>query len=109
MPAERVTRQSPWHVAFIIDDSASMASNDGAKSVNEGMDLMIEEMRSLSQGLRPYFKISIVSFGSGAQDIYVVENEMQIDKSRVTQFRANSGSTNAAAAKCSLRACSRDP
>jgi uncharacterized protein YegL len=97
-PTGRVESRHPWHVAFVIDDSASMAGNDGAKSVNEAMDILIEEMRSLSQGMRPYFKISVVSFGSAAQNLEVVKTEMEIDKDRLTRFDASSGSTNAAAA-----------
>ncbi|PWC82494.1 hypothetical protein TSH100_23630 [Azospirillum sp. TSH100] len=97
MPAERVTSKSPWHVVFIIDDSGSM-SGQPSSDVNQAMETMIEEMRLLSQGKKPYFKVSVISFGSDSKILAKVEPETQINLDAVMQFAGNSGSTNAAAA-----------
>jgi uncharacterized protein YegL len=97
MPAERVTSKSPWHVIFVIDDSGSM-SGQPAMDVNEAMETMIEEMRLLSQGMKAYFKVSVVSFGSDSTVLATAQNEKQIDLTSVAKFAGNSGSTNAAAA-----------
>ena len=103
MPANRVTSEHPWHVVFLIDDSISMSSNGGSTAVNEAMQYMMDEMEQRTKGLKPYFKISIVSFGSDYQDVAVAKSEQDIDTNHVTQFKGNSGTTNAAAAL--IRAC----
>ena len=97
MPAERVTSLSPWHVVFVIDDSTSM-SNDPAKNINAAMVQLISDMQLLSQGMKPYFKLSVISFGSDSKVLATVQNEMQIDTNVVANFQGTSGSTNAAAA-----------
>jgi uncharacterized protein YegL len=97
MPAQRVTSNSPWHLVFVLDDSGSMAAT-GAPKLNEGLDAMIEEMRLLSQGTKPYFKLSIIVFGSGVHLICEAVNEQTVDKAKVTSFSGSSGQTNMAAA-----------
>lgn len=97
MPAERVTSKSPWHVVFVLDDSGSM-SGQPAIDLNEAMETMIEEMRLLSQGMKPYFKVSVVSFGSDSRILAKAQSEGQVDLNVVAKFSGNSGSTNAAAA-----------
>jgi uncharacterized protein YegL len=98
MPAKQVTRLSPWHLVFVIDDSGSMSANNGAESINRAMEIMIEEMRIRSHGMKPYFKISVISFGSYSTVIAKAESEMNLNLSQITQFSGDSGSTNAAAA-----------
>lgn len=97
MPAVRVTSQSPWHVVFVIDDSGSM-SGQPANDVNEAMETMIEEMRLMSQGMKPYFKVSVISFGNDSNVLAKAQTEVQIDLNAVAKFSGNSGTTNAAAA-----------
>ena len=97
MPAERVTSLSPWHVVFVIDDSTSM-SNDPAKNVNAAMVQLISDMQLLSQGMKPYFKLSVISFGSDSKVLATLQNEMQIDTNVVANFQGTSGTTNAAGA-----------
>lgn len=97
MPAERVTSKTPWHVVFVLDDSASM-SGQPANDLNQAMETMIEEMRLLSQGMKPYFKVSVVSFGNDSHILAKMKSEGDIDLSTVAKFSGSSGSTNAAAA-----------
>ena len=98
MPAERVTSLSPWHVVFVIDDSWSMSTSGAAKNVNAAMEQLISDMQLLSQGMKPYFKLSVISFGSDSKVLATLQNEMQIDTNVVANFQGTSGSTNAAAA-----------
>jgi len=97
VPAPRVTSNSPWHLIFVLDDSGSM-SGTPANKLNEGLDVMIEEMKLMSQGTKPYFKLSVVVFGTHAQAISEAVSEQQVDKTKVTSFSGNSGGTNMAEA-----------
>jgi uncharacterized protein YegL len=97
MPAPRVTSNSPWHLIFVLDDSGSMAGV-AANKLNEALDAMIEEMRLMSQGTKPYFKLSILVFGSNVNLVAEAQTEQAIDKTRVSNFSGSSGSTNMAAA-----------
>src|SRR5262245_14869085 len=97
MPAPRVTSNSPWHLVFVLDDSGSM-SGTPANTLNRALDEMIEEMKLLSQGTKPYFKISVIVFGSNVSTIAEAESEQTLDKTKVTGFSGNGGSTNMAAA-----------
>src|SRR4051812_50024640 len=90
VPAPRVTSNSPWHLIFVLDDSGSM-SGTPANKLNEGLDVMIEEMKLMSQGTKPYFKLSVVVFGTHAQAISEAVSEQQVDKTKVTSFSGNSG------------------
>jgi uncharacterized protein YegL len=97
MPASRVTSNSPWHLVFVLDDSASM-EGDPAAALNKALDMMIEEMKLISQGTKPYFKLSVISFGTKPHVIDEVASEQTIDKSKITSFSGSSGSTDMAAA-----------
>jgi uncharacterized protein YegL len=93
VPAPRVTSNSPWHLIFVLDDSGSM-SGTAANNLNEGLDTMIEEMKLMSQGTKPYFKLSVIVFGTNAQVVSEAESEQKVDKTKVTSFSGNSGGTN---------------
>lgn len=95
MPAERITSLTPWHVVFILDDSGSM-SGAPAASVNQALTAMIAEMEILSQGEKPYFRVSIVSFGSHARILAEAQSEQDIDVQSVATFKGDSGGTNMA-------------
>jgi uncharacterized protein YegL len=97
MPADRVTSKNPWHVVLVLDDSASMSSGP-AQEVGKAVEAMIEEMRVISSGTKPYFRVSIVRFGSRAETLSEYVNEQAIDLSLVASLVGGSGSTNAASA-----------
>jgi uncharacterized protein YegL len=97
MPAPRVTSNSPWHLVFVLDDSGSMAGS-AANKLNEAMDAMIEEMKLISQGTKPYFKLSVIVFGSKPYVLAEYESEQTIDKNKVTAFAGDSGTTDMAGA-----------
>jgi uncharacterized protein YegL len=97
MPADRVTSKSPWHLVMILDDSGSM-SGPPADSLNKAVEAMVEEMRVTSNGMKPYFKLSIISFGTAPTSITTASSEQTIDLTKVTNFQGDSGSTDAAAA-----------
>jgi uncharacterized protein YegL len=97
MPALRVTSNSPWHLVIVLDDSGSM-SGDPANQLNKALDEMVEEMKLMSQGTKPYFRISIVVFGSNVRVVAEAESEQTVDKDKITRFSGDSGGTNMTAA-----------
>jgi uncharacterized protein YegL len=97
MPAPRITSKSPWHIVLILDDSNSM-SGDRSQKLNDALDNMIEEMRIMSQGTKPYFRISVVSFGSSAKVLAEYQSESAIQKSSITSFKGDSNLTYVASA-----------
>lgn len=94
MPADRVNSQSPWHLVLVLDNSGSMQGRK-IRLLNQALERMIDEMRHLSGGLRPYFRISIIRFGSVVETICEAANEMDIDVRRVTSMAGEMGGTNA--------------
>jgi uncharacterized protein YegL len=97
MPAQRVTSNSPWHLVFVLDDSGSM-SGKPANKLNEGIGAMIEEMKLISQGTKPYFKLSVVVFGSRPEVLAEAQSEQTIDKTKITSFSGSRGNTDMAGA-----------
>lgn len=94
MPANRVTSETPWHVVLVLDDSGSMSGKPAA-DVNDGLRSMLAEMEVVAKGSKPYFKVSIVSFGSNAQVIEEFKGERDIDATKIAVFNGSSGSTAA--------------
>ena len=99
MTASRVTSETPWHIVLVLDDSGSM-SGQPSQDVNEAIKELISELVVASMGKKPYFKVSVVSFGSSYRTIAEAEPETYLDQhlDEVANFEGNSGSTNAAAA-----------
>lgn len=100
MPADRVTSATPWHIVLVLDDSGSM-SGEPAQSLNAAVDGVIGELQLASQGKKPYFRVSVIAFGSHPKVLAEAVSEQAIDVGTVTTFRGESGSTDVAAAlKC---------
>ncbi|SDZ73356.1 vWA domain-containing protein [Rubrimonas cliftonensis] len=97
MPASRVTSETPWHVVFVIDDSHSM-SGPPADAVNESLKHLLAQLEMSSQGKKPYFKVSIIAFGSSVQPICEAAAETDVDADAIATFGGNLGGTDAAAA-----------
>lgn len=97
MPASRVTSKNPWHLVLLLDDSQSM-EGEPSNDLNEALKEMIAELKMLSMGQKPYFKVSVVSFGSGYSNLLEAQSETNIDEDDLANFSGKSGSTNAAAA-----------
>lgn len=97
MPAERVTSATPWHVILVLDDSGSMAG-EPARSLNAAVDGMFANMQAFSQGKKPYYRLTVVSFGSHPKVLAEAVSEQDIDIAAMTQFSGSSGSTDTAAA-----------
>lgn len=109
MPAERVWSNSPWHVVLVLDDSTSM-EGDPVKAVNDAVGSMIDEMKIISGGLKPYFKLSVVKFGSAPHTLAEYRSEQQVNVSGVTTLNGGSGSTDAAAAlQAAARILTKNP
>jgi len=98
MPAEKITSRSPWHAVLVLDDSESMKGRK-IETLNDAIGAMIDEMRLWSGGgQKPYFRVSVISFGSSATVLSEAVGEGAVDIARVTSLRADSGTTNAAEA-----------
>ena len=97
MPAERVTRHSPWHVVFLLDNSSSMQGKPAA-DVNLAVRGAIDEFKALSHGVKRYFIISIIHFASRVQVVCEAESEWKINLDAAASLSGNGGSTNAAGA-----------
>jgi len=97
MPANRVTSASPWHIVLVLDDSGSMAGQE-AMDLNQAVSGMISELQILSQGKKPYFRLSVIAFGSRPKTLIECQSEQQINVTAVTSFNGDSGSTDMAAA-----------
>src|ERR1700682_5058756 len=92
MPADRITSASPWHVGLVVDDSGSM-SGAPASHVNDGLRAMVSEMEVIAKGTKPYFKISIVAFGSSADVVEQAKSERDIDINKIATFSGSRGGT----------------
>jgi Mg-chelatase subunit ChlD len=97
MPAERITSLSPWHLVLVLDDSGSMAGQP-ATMLNEAVRRMVDEMVLFSGGQKPYFRLSVISFGSQARLLSEMMSETDVRVDAVASFQGNSGVTNAQAA-----------
>lgn len=97
MPASRVTSKNPWHMVLVLDDSGSMSGQPCA-DLNEAIKELIDALVTASMGQKPYFKVSVISFGSNYQTLAEAVTENDLDENVVANFSGNSGSTNAAAA-----------
>jgi uncharacterized protein YegL len=91
MPAERIASASPWHVVFIIDDSGSMKGKASAQ-VNIGLESMLSEMEVRAKGTKPYFKVSVIAFGSNAEILAEAQNERAV-VGRLSKFSGSRGGT----------------
>jgi Uncharacterized protein encoded in toxicity protection region of plasmid R478, contains von Willebrand factor (vWF) domain len=73
------------------------------KAVNDAVTAMVDEMRIISGGMKPYFRLSIVKFGSTPLTISEALSEQAIDVPKVASLEGDSGTTDAAAAlSCAL-------
>lgn len=97
MPASRVTSNSPWHIVLVLDDSGSM-SGPPADEVNNSVTAMIEELKIMSMGMKPYFKLSVITFGSRPDVVCEAVSEQAVDMNKAAALKGDSGSTDAAAA-----------
>jgi uncharacterized protein YegL len=97
MVADRVTRETPWHLVLVLDDSGSMAG-EGATAVNRGLDGFNEELVSFNKGTMDRIFISAIKFGTDASLLLEHQAETKVDMSKLTGFTGSSGGTNMAAA-----------
>lgn len=97
MPAPRVTSRTPWHVVLVLDDSGSMEKQP-SQDLNEAIKQLVGEMETSSMGQKPYFRVSVISFGSNYHTIVEAVPETDLEESAIANFQGKSGTTNAAAA-----------
>jgi uncharacterized protein YegL len=73
-------------------------AGEAARQVNEAVASMLAEMQTFSQGTKPYFRLTIIKFGSRPHALCVAENEQAVDQGKVLTMSGESGTTNMAAA-----------
>ncbi len=97
MPANRVSSNSPWHIILVLDDSGSM-QDQPARDLNAATSAMLDELKLMSSGVKPYFKLSIIKFGSRPTVIAKAVSEQTLTNDQVSSIDGSSGMTNAAPA-----------
>ena len=103
MPAKRVTSRNPWHLVFILDDSISMQGTRAAQ-VNEVMEEFLDELGLTSMGMKPYFRVSIIVFGSAVEVSCEAVPECDLQPDSLVRLTGARGTTNAASALDEARA-----
>lgn len=104
MPSNRVTSKSPWHIVLVLDDSGSMTAKSGTgntaacEDLNEAIRELIDALTTASMGQKPYFRVTVISFGSNYQTLAEYVSETDLDENTVASFTGSSGSTNVGAA-----------
>lgn len=94
MPASRVTSNSPWHIVLVLDDSGSMWGPP-ADEVNNAVTAMIDELKLMSSGMKPYFKLSVITFGTRPEVVCEAVSEQAVDMNKAAALKGESGSTDA--------------
>jgi Mg-chelatase subunit ChlD len=93
---KRITRRSPMHIVLVADDSLSM-KGPSADAATEAMHAWVNELHIKTRGKMPYFRFSLVMFGSKATTLAEGLDVRDVD---IEGFRlaGTSGTTNVAAA-----------
>lgn len=60
---KRITGKSPMHMVLIADDSGSMRG-DPAQAATKAIHAWVNELYVATRGRKPYFRFSLISFGS---------------------------------------------
>lgn len=101
---KRITRQSPVHIVLVADDSGSMHGAPAA-AATEAIHQWLNELHVAARGRMPYFRFSLVIFGSTATIVADDQNSFRAENLNVVdvditgfQLHGASGSTNLAAA-----------
>ena len=64
---KRITRSSPIHMVLVADDSSSMREGQQAAAATEALHAWVSELCIAARGKMPYFRVSVIVFGSHAQ------------------------------------------
>jgi uncharacterized protein YegL len=64
-----------------------------ASQVCDGLKSMVAEMEVIAKGSKPYFKLSIIAFGSSAEKLAEAQGEREIDINRIANFTGSRGTT----------------
>lgn len=97
MPARKVTTKNPLHILLLLDNSGSMEGS-ASLDVNRAVDALATELVGRSQGGKPYFKLSLIRFGSNPEVVFEVLDAKQLVSDPQRCIDGQGGSTNAAAA-----------
>lgn len=94
--SKRITRKSPMHMVLIVDDSGSMEGDPALQATN-AIHAWVNELHVACRGTMPYFRFSLVSFGSNTHIIAENVNILEVD---ITGFilAGKSGTTQMATA-----------
>jgi uncharacterized protein YegL len=98
---KRITGKSPMHMVLVADDSGSMKGAPAADATR-AIHAWVNELYVKTRGKKPYFRFSLVSFGSAPA---VVAEAMDVRDVDVTSFvlAGDAGSTNLTDALMTVR------
>lgn len=98
---KRITGKSPMHMVLIADDSGSM-KGDPAAAATKAIHAWVNELYVATRGKKPYFRFSLISFGSTPT---VVAEALDVRDIDVKPFvlDGSSGRTNLVAALAAAR------
>jgi uncharacterized protein YegL len=94
--SKQISSQHPMHILLLADDSESMAG-EPADLATEAIQAWILELQLQCRGKKPWFRFSLVTFGSSAEAIARCLNVNDIDASGFA-LDGSSGTTDLAAA-----------
>lgn len=89
---KRIQGTSPMHIVLIADDSESMEGAPAA-SVTEAIQEWILQLQQATRGKQPYFRFSLITFGTSADVVVEARSINDIDGSQLV-IDGTSGSTN---------------
>ncbi len=98
---KRITGKSPMHMVLIADDSGSM-KGEPAQAATKAIHAWVNELYVATRGKKPYFRFSLVSFGSTPS---IVAEALDVRDVEVKTFilDGSSGRTNLPAALAAAR------
>jgi len=98
---KRITGKSPMHMVLVADDSGSM-KGDAAQAATKAIHAWVNELYVATRGKKPYFRFSLVSYGSAPN---IVAEALDVRDVDVKPFvlDGSSGRTNLVAALAAVR------
>jgi hypothetical protein len=98
---KRITSRSPMHMVLVADDSGSMKGAP-ATSATQAIHAWVNELYMTTRGKKPYFRFSLVSYGSKPN---IVAEALDVRDVDVKPFvlDGSSGRTNLVAALAAVR------
>jgi uncharacterized protein YegL len=93
---KRIQSASPMHIVLVADDSGSMKGQPAA-DVTLGLQTWVLELQQATRGKKPYFRFSLIVFGSHAEIVAEAVSINDVDATSL-ELDGAGGTTDLAAA-----------